>query len=202
MSDRRHDGLAAGRPIKITHAVVLRLVFATIGGNAGPEAKELRKLTKKLRAIEKLAERPTASLLPEEVAKLAQKPAIEAEAATLENAIAAAAAAAAEAEGPADEPAAEAKDIPGRLALAREYLECAKRYPSASLSTMVFHTRRMCRELLKRYQLVHRCAAAKSLSDLKILVELCISHANASIPFECVVFWLDVHHAGCAGRPI
>ena len=63
-------------------------------------AKELRKLTKKLRAIEKLAERPTASLLPEEVAKLTQKPAIEAKVATLEHAIdiAATAAAAAEAE--------------------------------------------------------------------------------------------------------
>ena len=142
------------------------------------------------------AVRATASLLPEEVAKLAQKPELEAEQAMLETVIAAADAVAQSSaeggtEGGADAgPVEEVKDVPGRLALAREYLECAKRYPSASLSTMVFHTRRMCREWLKRYQLVHRCAAAKGLSDLKILVELCISHANGSIPFECVVFWL------------
>lgn len=130
-------------------------------------AKKLRKLHKKLREIEKL-ESTSQELTPEEKNKVATKASIKEDIETLSvNSN----------EQPTD------IRVPGRLELAREYLQFTRLYPSATLSTIIFHTRRMCRIWFHRYQMMHRCAAAQSTNDLVPLIDECINYANGTVSF-------------------
>jgi len=50
--------------------------------------------------------------------------------------------------------------------LALEYLNLTKVYP-ATIRTQIFHTRRICRDLLKSYQLMEECVGSKTTRDLE-----------------------------------
>jgi len=56
-----------------------------------------------------------------------------------------------------------------RLSLASEYLQLARKY-STKLRTVVFHTRRMLKELLNQYQLMEECISSKSIDDIQTII--------------------------------
>ncbi len=58
------------------------------------------------------------------------------------------------------------KEYDRRISLALEYLALAKEYPT-SLKTMIFHIRRMSKEVLLKYQLLDECLNATSLDVLQ-----------------------------------
>lgn len=77
------------------------------------------------------------------------------------------------AEGILDNPALFANEIPGdarRLHLALEYLELVNKYPT-TMKSIVFHVRRMCAEVLLRFQLLDDCLRAASAEEVQVIVE-------------------------------
>jgi len=59
-----------------------------------------------------------------------------------------------------------------KLSLANEYIALTKKYPT-TLRTIIFHTRRMLKDELIKYQLMESCLTAKSLDEVeKILFRL------------------------------
>lgn len=63
------------------------------------------------------------------------------------------------------------------------YLDLCHKYPSATLSTQIFHVRRMCKQLLNKYQLMAECCAAKSEPDLRATLQKCRRIADGTVPF-------------------
>jgi len=57
-----------------------------------------------------------------------------------------------------------------KVALANEYLDLAQRYPTI-IRTIVFHTRRILKNLLVKYQLMEECVACTSLEQVRCVVE-------------------------------
>ena len=51
-----------------------------------------------------------------------------------------------------------------RIGLAEEYIALNKQYPSATMSSQIFHVRRICKDLLTHYQLLNSCIRAKTAS--------------------------------------
>lgn len=56
-----------------------------------------------------------------------------------------------------------------KLALAAEYLDLATAFP-VPIRTVVFHVRRMCKDLLVRYQLLDECVGAASVADVRAVL--------------------------------
>ena len=52
------------------------------------------------------------------------------------------------------------------IKLAKEYLQLTKIYPT-KMRTQIFHTRRMCKDLLNNYQLMEECISSQSTSELE-----------------------------------
>jgi tRNA-dihydrouridine synthase 1 len=151
-------------------------------GGSGADFKKKRKLTKKLREIEKL-EAKQETLSNEEKCKVALKESIQKEILEIENMQ----------EGKNDDAGETKKEsivpepkesspkyekIPlrklyetsnDRLTLATEYLTLARRYPT-KLRTIVFHTRRMLKHLLSKYQLMEECINSKSINDVQKVI--------------------------------
>ncbi len=68
-------------------------------------------------------------------------------------------------------PAAAAKrDPPTKLQLAREYLALVQQYP-ATLKTVVFHLRRMCRDELTKYQLLEDLLVATTVEEAEAIIQ-------------------------------
>lgn len=55
------------------------------------------------------------------------------------------------------------------LELALEYLDLARRYP-VKIRSVVFHTRRICKGLLKQYQLLEDCVACKTNDEVRAVL--------------------------------
>lgn len=57
-----------------------------------------------------------------------------------------------------------------KLVLANEYLDLAEQYP-VKIRSVVFHTRRMMKTLLERYQLMQDCLACQSIADVRSILK-------------------------------
>ncbi len=64
------------------------------------------------------------------------------------------------------------KDANNKLSLAREYLSLARQYPM-KIRSVIFHTRRMCKELLEQYQLMEECIASTTIDDVEAVLTKC-----------------------------
>jgi len=62
-----------------------------------------------------------------------------------------------------------------RTRLAMEYLELVDQHP-ATLKTVVFHVRRMCKEVLLKYQLLEDCLSASSFEEVRGVVQKAINY--------------------------
>ena len=160
----------------------------------GPNAKKKRKLQKKLREIEKIEAKISAegaeSINSSQQEKLATKSCAEKELAVIEEAEARLANETKpksekedaptggdkdEAPDPKDKMVSYSlkqlfEDSDDRVKLAREYLALARRYP-VKIRSVIFHTRRMCRDLLNRFQLMEECVASKSIEEVEAVIE-------------------------------
>lgn len=63
------------------------------------------------------------------------------------------------------------------LSVALEYLDLVDQHP-APLRTVIFHIRRMCREMLDKYQLLAECCACKTTADVRFIVKRCASYRD------------------------
>lgn len=68
-----------------------------------------------------------------------------------------------------------AKTANDKIALANEYLSLVKKYPM-KIRSVVFHTRRMCKELLEKYQLMEECIACTSIDAVQAVLSRCAGY--------------------------
>jgi hypothetical protein len=59
-----------------------------------------------------------------------------------------------------------------KLQLANEYLSLVRRYP-IKIRTVVFHTRRMLKDMLNQYQLMDECVACETVDQVQAILEKC-----------------------------
>ena len=62
-----------------------------------------------------------------------------------------------------------------KLSLANEYLSLVRKYPM-KIRSVVFHTRRMCKELLEKYQLMNECIACTSIDSVEMILSKCAGY--------------------------
>lgn len=70
-----------------------------------------------------------------------------------------------------------------KVALAIEYLSLAQKYPTV-IRTVVFHTRRMLKEPLDRFQLMSECIACKTIDDIKTVLTKVKKYENDPLSFK------------------
>ncbi len=61
------------------------------------------------------------------------------------------------------------------LALAQEYVALVKQYPM-KIRSVVFHTRRMCKDLFEKYQLMEECIACTSVEEVDNVLSKCAKY--------------------------
>lgn len=57
-----------------------------------------------------------------------------------------------------------------KIDIANEYLSLARRYPVA-IRSVVFHTRRICKELLNKYQLMEKCIGCETIDEVQAVLD-------------------------------
>lgn len=140
--------------------------------------KKERKLNKKLREITKLEEKRSdkESLTDEEKKKWSQKSSIAEELATFQS----------ESAQSTIVSDARINDIAlsdlyntadNKLKLALEYLDLATKYP-VKIRSIVFHVRRMLKDLLAQYQLLEPCVAADNIDQVRSIVRKMEGYQN------------------------
>ncbi len=63
------------------------------------------------------------------------------------------------------------------LALAQEYIALVKQYPM-KIRSVVFHTRRMCKDLFEKYQLMEECIACTSVEEVDKVLSKCAKYIS------------------------
>jgi len=58
------------------------------------------------------------------------------------------------------------------LVLTREYLSLVRSYPT-KIRSVVFHTRRMCKDLLEQYQLLEECITSTTIDKVEAVILKC-----------------------------
>lgn len=61
------------------------------------------------------------------------------------------------------------------LSLAQEYISLVKQYPM-KIRSVVFHTRRICKDLFEKYQLMEECIACTSVEEVEIVLSKCAKY--------------------------
>lgn len=62
-----------------------------------------------------------------------------------------------------------------KLDLAKEYLTLVRKFP-ASVRTIIFHIRRMCRDVLNKYQLMEECINCESIEGVESIISKCVKY--------------------------
>ena len=70
-----------------------------------------------------------------------------------------------------------------KLVLAREYLSLVRTYPM-KIRSVVFHTRRMCNDLLDRYQLMEECIASTTIDQVEAVISKCEGYMKNPESFQ------------------
>lgn len=146
--------------------------------------EKIRKLQKKMKSIEKLEGiLKVRSLNEKEQRKLMRKPSIETEINALKSQV--------EQPNNASLPASNekfsiygtahsvhfkfdelCKSSKNTLDLAKEYIALAHMYPT-SIRTVIFHIRRMCRDVLNKYQMMEDCISCGSIENVESILSKC-----------------------------
>ena len=63
------------------------------------------------------------------------------------------------------------------LALAQEYVALVKQYPM-KIRSVVFHTRRICKDLFEKYQLMEECIACTSVEEVEKVLSKCVKYVE------------------------
>jgi hypothetical protein len=142
-------------------------------GNKSTE-KAKRKLQKKLREVEaiekKVKELGVESINDDQQIKLQAKSNLQAELQNIENINGVKPACASDKTHQQQTKSVKLSDLTAaadnKLLLAREYLALVRMYPT-KIRSVIFHVRRMCKELLERYQLMEECIASTTLDDVE-----------------------------------
>mmetsp|Transcript_429 Transcript_429/g.1051 ORF Transcript_429/g.1051 Transcript_429/m.1051 type:complete len:388 (-) Transcript_429:79-1242(-) len=71
-----------------------------------------------------------------------------------------------------------------KIALATEYLECAEKYPSTTLATVVFHVRRIARDAMNSYQLMDSLNRASTVEEVRSIVDRAAAYQYGQTRFE------------------
>lgn len=64
------------------------------------------------------------------------------------------------------------KSSQNKLDLAKEYISLAHKYPT-SIRTVIFHIRRMCRDILNKYQMMEDCISCGSIQHVESVLSKC-----------------------------
>lgn len=64
-----------------------------------------------------------------------------------------------------------------KLVLAKEYISLVRSYPM-KIRSVVFHVRRMCKDLLEQYQLMEECIASTSIDEVDVVLSKCERYMN------------------------
>jgi tRNA-dihydrouridine synthase 1 len=170
----------------------------------GPLFKKRRKLTKKLREIEKLESKlqdNASSLMKTEQDKIASKATIENELLEIQNneeknslssqpetndtttksSLSSTSSSIVQYEEVQLQQLYEMSD--DKLSLALEYLSLVRRYPT-KLRTVIFHTRRMLKHLLNEYQLMEECINSKSINEVESIIRKMRKYQNNPSSFH------------------
>jgi tRNA-dihydrouridine synthase 1 len=70
-----------------------------------------------------------------------------------------------------------------KVALAKEYLCLVRRYPM-KIRSVVFHTRRMCKDVLEQYQLLEECIACMSIDAVDAVLTKCAGYIKNPKSFK------------------
>lgn len=144
---------------------------------SGDNHKERRKLEKKLREIERLEQKKSRS--SEEDVKISTKPLLLQQLRALPQIISA------PPKQSAGKPRPSGRGSPDKLDLALEYLDLVDQYPiDAPLSTVIFHSRRMCRDYLADYQLLTAIEGCSGITDVRRMLEKCRAYRDGTEFFE------------------
>jgi len=148
-------------------------------GASSTSDKKERKIRKKLRAIQKIEEKVKAegesSINDEQREKLSGKSKIESKLAKLVAGRGEDSAISPSTKGPQTKTVTlgelyESAD--DKLKLANEYLALVRQYP-ITIRTVVFHTRRMLKDMLNQYQLMEECVACQSVDEVQRILDRC-----------------------------
>jgi tRNA-dihydrouridine synthase 1 len=148
------------------------------GDGLGRDKKE-RKLRKKLRVVSKIEEKirigGESSINDEQREKLARKSKIQAKLAKLAARQVKASVKSGGNDGPKTKTVSlgelyESAD--DKLKLAFEYLALVQKYP-IKIRTVVFHTRRMLKDMLNQYQLMEECVACQTVDEVQRIIDRC-----------------------------
>ncbi|KAL3810014.1 hypothetical protein ACHAXA_006129 [Cyclostephanos tholiformis] len=74
-----------------------------------------------------------------------------------------------------------------KLVLACEYLSLVRLYPM-KIRSVIFHVRRMCRDVLERYQLMEECVSCGTIDEVEAVVRKCDQYAKNpdTFHFDCL----------------
>ena len=64
-----------------------------------------------------------------------------------------------------------------KLALAREYLSLVRSYPM-KIRSVTFHVRRMCKDVLERYQLMEECVSCGTVDEVEAVIRKCDAYVK------------------------
>jgi len=64
-----------------------------------------------------------------------------------------------------------------KLALAREYLSLVRSYPM-KIRSVTFHVRRMCKDVLERYQLMEECVSCGTVDEVEAVIRKCDAYTK------------------------
>ena len=70
-----------------------------------------------------------------------------------------------------------------KLTLAREYLALVRRYPM-KIRSVVFHTRRMCKDILEKYQLLDECIESTTIDQVEAVLSKCERYVQCPDTFR------------------
>mmetsp|Transcript_13173 Transcript_13173/g.28503 ORF Transcript_13173/g.28503 Transcript_13173/m.28503 type:complete len:661 (-) Transcript_13173:106-2088(-) len=75
------------------------------------------------------------------------------------------------------------KTANNKVLLAREYLSLVRLYP-VKIRSVVFHTRRMCKDLLEKYQLLEECVASTTIDEVDAVLSKCEQYVKHPDRFQ------------------
>ena len=67
------------------------------------------------------------------------------------------------------------KSSENKLTLAQEYLALVREFPT-TVRTVIFHIRRMCRDILNKYQLMEECVSCETIEGVESIISKCLSY--------------------------
>jgi hypothetical protein len=75
------------------------------------------------------------------------------------------------------------KSSQNKLDLAKEYLTLVRKFPT-SVRTIIFHIRRMCRDVLNKYQLMEECINCESIDGVDSIISKCVKYDSDPSTFH------------------